>query len=107
MALDDDLNRMLNRLRIMESAMHGKHVWALDFTGCRSGLPIQSTQVARVVVGDTGVTFVATLTLSMHAHWVSLLRDGEVVFTQQDNSDLVLGGLFALGFGMETTPVSV
>lgn len=106
MALDDDLNRMLNRLRIMESAMHGKHVWSLAFEGSFSGHPAQSTSVARVDVGTSGVTFATTITLSMHTHWVSLLRDGEVVFTQEDDSDLVLGGAFLLFFGMETAPAS-
>lgn len=102
MALDDDLNRMLGRLRIMESAIHGQHSWTMIFT-IEDGW-VSEPMPVEVVLDDHTVSFSAPFSGVAQCQEVALLRDGEVIHIESTDVLLLPVSVFVLTFAMETAP---
>jgi hypothetical protein len=82
-SLDVRLNMTMARLRIIEEALHGQHLWTIAFVHPEASLHIP----ADIRVLEDGVQFVATVPGQTHYTVVSLEMDGDAVQTVLDPRD--------------------
>lgn len=73
--LEDRLNMTLARLRVIEEALHGEHLWAIRFTGVAHGLVLP----AQVVISEDGVEFIVKVPAHIPYTGVELCRNDDTV----------------------------
>jgi hypothetical protein len=73
--LENRLNVILGRLRVIEEALHGEHFWCLRLAGETNSLTVP----AQVSIFDEGVRFIARIPADVAHSMVELLMDGDVV----------------------------
>jgi hypothetical protein len=101
-ALDVRLNMTMARLRIIEEALHGHHLWTIAFgnNGGAFHIPCDT----RVL--DDGVQFIAQVGAHVHYTDVSLEMDGDVVQTVRDPRDWDFPHLYVWDLKVES-PLAV
>jgi hypothetical protein len=76
-SLETRLNLALTRLRVIEEALHGTHMWCVRLAGVGNGLVIP----VEVQSGEDGILFLAEIPANAPHLMIELLMDGEVVQT--------------------------